>query len=108
MQAIFPGEDLTGMLVVPTCQRAAMELVNVGPDVDAEKDRLLERFFEFAKGVCGKLEAEGFWADYIDPCSGLPMIHKFNGAVYSEVRGRRRTYGCGCGLLVSRSPLRFA
>ena len=30
-------------LVIPTCQRAAMDLVNVGPDVAAEKDALLEK-----------------------------------------------------------------
>lgn len=31
------------------------------------------RFFVFAKAVVGKLEAQGHWADYIDPCSGLPV-----------------------------------
>lgn len=31
------------------------------------------RFFVFAKAVVAKLEAQGFWADYIDPCSGLPV-----------------------------------
>ena len=36
--AVFPGLDLTGVLVVPTCQKSKMSLVNVGPDVDTEKD----------------------------------------------------------------------
>lgn len=30
------------MLVVPTCQRGQLDLLNTGPDVDREKDRLLE------------------------------------------------------------------
>jgi len=34
------------------------------------------QFMSFAKPVCERLEAAGYWADYIDPCSGLPMIHK--------------------------------
>ena len=28
---------------------------------------------EFAKGVCNKATDRGHWADYIDPCSGLPV-----------------------------------
>ena len=63
-----------------------MDLVNVGEDVEKEKDALLEAFFLFARGVCGKLDAQGHWADYIDPCSGLPMVHKEGSAVYGEVR----------------------
>lgn len=30
---------------------------------------------------------KGYWADYIDPCSGLPMIHKNSNNVYGEVQG---------------------
>jgi hypothetical protein len=27
----------------------------------------------WARAVCGALAARGCWADYIDPCSGLPV-----------------------------------
>lgn len=84
-EAVFPGVSYEGLLVVPTCQRSKMDLVNVGDTVEQEKDDLLERFFEFAKSVCSKLDAQGHWADYIDPCSGLPMVHKEGSAVYGEV-----------------------
>ena len=40
---VLPGIGLDGLLVVPTCQRAVMDLVNVGPDVAAQKDWLLEK-----------------------------------------------------------------
>jgi hypothetical protein len=70
---VFPTVDLTGMLVVPTCQRSDVDLVQMGEVIENEKDRLLERFAEWAKGVCDRLNAEGHWADYIDPCSGLPV-----------------------------------
>ena len=40
---------------------------------------------EFAAEVCRRLAAAGHWADYIDPCSGLPMVHKETGNVYGEV-----------------------
>lgn len=28
---------------------------------------------DFGKELCEALRAKGFWADYIDPCSGLPV-----------------------------------
>jgi Methylmalonic aciduria and homocystinuria type D protein len=31
------------------------------------------QFCEFAKAACDLLAARGYWADYIDPCSGLPV-----------------------------------
>lgn len=31
------------------------------------------QFMAWAKAVCDKLIAQGHWADYIDPCSGLPV-----------------------------------
>ena len=73
------------MLVIPTCQHAGVDLVQRGVRVENEKDRLLERFMEFAAEVCRRLAAAGHWADYIDPCSGLPMVHKETGNVYGEV-----------------------
>lgn len=77
-----------------------MDLVQTGEAVEEEKDALLEKvqgnnllhsrlcclfptsacptltflqFMEFAKGVCNKATDRGHWADYIDPCSGLPV-----------------------------------
>ncbi|KAL4855255.1 ATP-dependent RNA helicase DDX1 [Chlorella vulgaris] len=83
--ALFPTTSLDDMLVIPTCQQAELDLVRMGAKVEEEKDRLLERFVEFAKVVCERLEALGHWADYIDPCSGLPMVHRDTNAVYGEV-----------------------
>jgi len=86
LSQIFPEEkNLEDVIVVPTCQKSAMELVNWGDDSDVEKDRLLEVFVGFAKEVCDTLIAEGFWADYVDPCSGLPSIAKNTPTVYDEV-----------------------
>lgn len=40
---------------------------------------------EFAKKVTNHLSSLGHWADYIDPCSGLPMVNRGTAAVYGEV-----------------------
>ena len=42
---------------------------------------------EFGEELCGKIRETGYWADYIDPCSGLPMLTKSCNKVYSEVDG---------------------
>jgi hypothetical protein len=45
------------------------------------------KFLDFGKYICQSLRSKGYWADYIDPCSGLPMISLNCNKVYSEVDG---------------------
>eukprot|EP00245_Coleochaete_scutata_P002668 TRINITY_DN13625_c0_g1_i2.p1 TRINITY_DN13625_c0_g1~~TRINITY_DN13625_c0_g1_i2.p1 ORF type:complete len:181 (+),score=38.00 TRINITY_DN13625_c0_g1_i2:110-652(+) len=85
LESIFPGVDVVDLLIVPTCQNAEVDLVQVGEVIEKEKDRLLEVFVDWAKKVCERLMANGYWADYLDPCSGLPMIHRETNTVYGEV-----------------------
>lgn len=95
------------LLAIPTNQKAREDLVGVGPHVEFEKDRLLNVFLSFASKLSDKLKNLGYWVDYIDPCSGLPMlnIHNHN-KVYSEVDGMEvllgyRSYNAGfCKVLV--------
>ena len=74
-------------------QHARVDLVNVGDAVEAEKDALLERFFAFARHACAALQRRGHWADYIDPCSGLP----------ARAPARRHGTSVSCPLLRSRA-----
>eukprot|EP00531_Pseudo-nitzschia_arenysensis_P016451 CAMPEP_0116115548 /NCGR_PEP_ID=MMETSP0329-20121206/563_1 /TAXON_ID=697910 /ORGANISM="Pseudo-nitzschia arenysensis, Strain B593" /LENGTH=161 /DNA_ID=CAMNT_0003608983 /DNA_START=92 /DNA_END=574 /DNA_ORIENTATION=- len=88
------------VLAIPTNQHARHDLVAVGDEIEAEKDRLLNCFLEFGEEVCSKIIAAGYWADYIDPCSGLPMLTKSCNKVYSEVDGMEcllnyRAYNAG-------------
>ncbi|GMH39411.1 hypothetical protein BSKO_07309 [Bryopsis sp. KO-2023] len=86
-QAIFPDIDPENALIVPTCQNSVNDLAATGEAVDKEKDELLEKFSEWATAVCASLQKENHWADFIDPCSGLPMIHKNYNCPYGEVEG---------------------
>ena len=61
-----------------------------------EKDRLLEVFCGWSKSLCSALEEDGHWSDYIDPCSGLPMIHRDSQAVYDEVSALSVSRGYKC------------
>lgn len=56
--------------------------------------------------MCDTLGASGHWADYVDPCSGLPVRTRACAAVYPEVdafetllRWRTSSAG-GCRLLL--------
>lgn len=100
-QHIFPNTDLDNILVIPTLQKSKYDLVNWGGEIDVEKDMLLEEFFKVAKPLCTKLREEGYWADYIDPCSGLPMLTEGCNKVFSEVDCMEVVLGyksmnCGC------------
>lgn len=93
LQFVFPAEDLTDVVCIPTMQCARTDLVNIGDDIEAEKDRLLERFMATARVLCQEFIAAGYWSDYIDPCSGLPMLNQTCNKVFSEVDGAQQLLG---------------
>lgn len=95
------------LLAIPTNQMAKHDLVAMGDHIEAEKDRLLNVFLKFARDLSQKIKSKGHWADYIDPCSGLPMLATHNhNKVYSEVDGMEvllnfRSYNAGfCKILL--------
>lgn len=75
------------LLAIPTNQHAKEDLVAIGDHIEAEKDRLLNVFITLAADLCQRIRSRGYWADYIDPCSGLPMLTLDCNKVYSEVDG---------------------
>ncbi|GLD99869.1 hypothetical protein PINS_up008597 [Pythium insidiosum] len=93
LKHVFPAQfthktiKTASMLAVITCQHALMDLSQFGDDADKEKDRLLETFVAFAQYVTSRLIEQNYWADFIDPCSGLPMLTLPSNKVYSEVDG---------------------
>lgn len=51
--------------------------------------------------MTARLQARGFWADWVDPSSGLPMVHRACAGVYDEVAalaalGGFRVQNAGC------------
>jgi hypothetical protein len=58
-------------LIITTCQKSNVGLFVLGDEQEAEKQRLLESFLDFAKEICNELTKLGKWADFADPTSGL-------------------------------------
>ena len=82
----------TGLVAVLTAQKSLYELVEWGDEVAKEKDALLERFVAWAGKLCQLLMGQGYFADYIDPCSGLPANTDGN-KIYGEVDGFQALLG---------------
>ena len=83
----FPGVDLSKLLTLMSAQKCEHDICNVGPAIAAEKDRLLESFVAWATAVVAAIQARdaSYWADYIDPCSGLAVLTSGAHVVYNEV-----------------------
>jgi hypothetical protein len=82
---IFPSVNLSsGVIVIPIMQHTSIDLVNYNADI--EKDKCLEHFFSIAKKFQKKVESLGFWMDFIDPCSGLPMLTSDCNKPFDEVQ----------------------
>ncbi|KAJ1426627.1 methylmalonic aciduria and homocystinuria type D protein [Ochromonadaceae sp. CCMP2298] len=87
VQFVFPSISMQNLIAIPTMQHASHDLVNIGDDIEDEKDRLLLAFFDVAEQFMQEVKSSGdYWVDYIDPCSGLPVSVKTDGQkVFSEV-----------------------
>lgn len=95
LASVFPSQhfDLqTQLLLVPTMQRSQVELLQFGDHQAVEKDRLLERFFEWSTMVRDAVQRldEHAWVDVTDPASGTARWGA-QGSVYSDVYGMLRT-----------------
>jgi hypothetical protein len=67
------------------------------------------QFIDFAKDFTTQVRSQHFWADFIDPCSGLPMLTPNCNKVFSECDAHEvllnyRTYNAGfCKILTHPS-----
>ncbi len=91
LPTVFPGIDLAGLHVIPTFQKASIELLHYGEKESLEKDRLLESFLQWASAVRDALRIRDptAWVDATDPASGLAYFGT-SGSPYSDVDGIMR------------------
>jgi len=94
---VFPDISLPRtktLYLVPTIQRAEMDLLTFGDPQAAEKDRLLERFLAWGAAVRDAVTARqpDAWTDVTDPASGLAYFGR-GAVVYGDVGGISRTLG---------------
>ncbi|XP_046678003.1 cobalamin trafficking protein CblD isoform X1 [Homalodisca vitripennis] len=108
---LFPGTEGLGSLTIVTLAQHARARVTG----DLETERLTKQFVLAAQDICSKLKLAGFWADFINPFSGLPYISagaQQSGRLY-QTDERFRCLGFHifeknqCKVIADRSSRRF-
>lgn len=71
---ILPEWNADEIRVVIVLQRSRFPLVESTPEIEAEKNRLRDRFLNLAFDVASELNLRGWMTDIIDPKTGYPML----------------------------------
>ncbi|CAJ1078854.1 metabolism of cobalamin associated Db isoform X2 [Xyrichtys novacula] len=72
--SMFPEAPPTDMMAVTVTQRTKNDMSGWSAAVEEEREELLHTFIDGAQQICVALQSEGFWADFIDPSSGLAFF----------------------------------
>jgi len=92
---LFPGQKFgEGAITVLTLAiRTDHDMSTWSEEVEEERERLTEHTVTTAKEICGRLKDEGYWADFIDPCSGTPYYSGHSSTTMFETDEKYRLLG---------------
>merc|ERR1712013_547617 len=70
-QRLFNKSDRDENLTVLTiCQQAENDMTVWSDEVEEEREQLTKTFIHNAMEIVARVQEHGYWADFIDPCSG--------------------------------------
>ncbi|KAJ3592375.1 hypothetical protein NHX12_007502 [Muraenolepis orangiensis] len=92
-QSMFPEAPSRGMMVVTVTQKTKNDMTSWCEQVDEEREQMLDKFIAGAKEICYALQTAGFWADFIDPSSGLAFFGSYTNNTLFETDERYRYLG---------------
>ena len=84
-QRVFPDlkhilahcPDLAALRIVQTWQPTRHDMISWKSMVEHERDEKTGRFVAWALQVCEEVRKAGYWADFIDPSTGLAVRPAF-------------------------------
>jgi len=93
--ALFPEQDLNaGALSIITMSIWTDNDMSVWSEqMEEEREKLTEHTVINCKEICGKLKDDGYWADFIDPCSGTPYFSAHTNTTMFETDEKYRLLG---------------
>ncbi|KAM8933990.1 cobalamin trafficking protein CblD [Pelodytes ibericus] len=91
--SMFPEIPNNNLMVLTVTQKTANDMTIWSQEVDCEREALLEKFINGAKEICYALRTEGYWADFIDPSSGLSYFGPYTNNTLFETDERYRHLG---------------
>ncbi|XP_057708684.1 cobalamin trafficking protein CblD isoform X1 [Corythoichthys intestinalis] len=109
LQNLFPEAPNSDVTVITVSHKTKNDMTAWSSAVEEERAHLLDKFVEGAKKICFILQKEGFWADFIDPSSGLAFFGPYTNNTLFETDDRYRLLGfqiedLGCCRVI-RHPL---
>jgi hypothetical protein len=98
--------DEGALTAITLSQKSKHDMTSWSPDVEEERDNLIEKFIQTAKEVCEELRKNGQWADFIEPTSGRPFYGVYTNQTFFETDERYRHLGfrivdLGCCKVIS-------
>lgn len=92
---LFPHRSFSNsrLTVLTLCQKSDNDMTSWTEEMGAERERLMSTFISLAQAIVSRLQESGFWADFIDPFSGRPMLSPFTPATFFETDERYRKLG---------------
>ncbi|XP_067112287.1 metabolism of cobalamin associated Db [Osmerus mordax] len=92
-QSMFPEAPARGLTVVTVTQKTKNDMTSWCQEVDSERESMLDNFVSGAREICYALRTEGFWADFIDPSSGMAFFGSYTNNTLFETDERYRQLG---------------
>eukprot|EP00079_Xenopus_tropicalis_P038829 XP_017952600.1 PREDICTED: methylmalonic aciduria and homocystinuria type D protein, mitochondrial isoform X1 [Xenopus tropicalis] len=91
--SMFPEIPSNNLMVLTVTQRTHNDMTIWSQEVENEREMLIEKFMNGAKEICYALRTEGYWADFIDPLSGLAYFGPYTNNTLFETDERYRHLG---------------
>uniref|UniRef100_A0A8C5MUJ7 Metabolism of cobalamin associated D n=1 Tax=Leptobrachium leishanense TaxID=445787 RepID=A0A8C5MUJ7_9ANUR len=91
--SMFPELPSNDLMVMTITQKTTNDMTTWSEEVESERELLLEKFMNGAKEICYALRGEGYWADFIDPSSGLAFFGSYTNNTLFETDERYRHLG---------------
>jgi len=105
---LFPDVNLSkqSLTAITFTQKTSQDMAVWSEQVETEREQSMFNFIGAAEELCLNLRSAGFWADFIDPCSGRPYFGSFTNATMFETDERYRHFGftiedLGCCKVIS-------
>lgn len=92
-ESLFPEVANSKLMILTVTQKTKNDMTVWSEEVELEREMLLEKFINGAKEICYALRAEGYWADFIDPSSGLAFFGPYTNNTLFETDERYRYLG---------------
>nr|XP_056717339.1 cobalamin trafficking protein CblD [Euleptes europaea] len=92
-ESMFPEVTSNNLTILTVTQKTANDMTAWSEEVESERETLVENFINGAKEICYALFSEGYWADFIDPTSGLAFFGPYTNNTLFETDERYRCLG---------------